>query len=318
MSKPDFRKTLEVIVKTISEQYSFLCFKQKEFFQFKTYMNNNINDTTNLKEFFEHATFALSDFSDLHLYFTVPRILDKTRGRSIIIPNLDVTNTYLSDSLQNGIIKIAKIDDVTYLRIDSFGEEHLNNFEWLMRNFPNNNKFVIDLRVNGGGVGRFSQKISEYLLGGNSVKSCYSRKRINPYNCTELSDFSHEYLKPENSKKNKVIILTSEDTCSAAELATLRFRAIPNSKIVGTTTYGALSGKSIFYNFNETFSDLIHIENHHETEFGLRIPTGLIYTPSKILVQDNGIQPDFRIDQNYKALNDRDLVLEKSLEIMKQ
>ncbi len=317
MSKTDFRQTLDVVLKEISENYSFLYFKQKEFLNFREFMEENTTEKTDFKEFFKNASFAMGKFSDIHLDFLgLPYDLCKMKKSEKKNIDSEITRRYMSDMLNKGKIFVGKIEDKTYVRIDSYSTHISEDHDWLMNTLPEDcSKFIIDLRNNSGGLGRFSKSLTLHLLGGGGVVTFYHRRRLDQQDPSRLSDFEPEYLESGSASKNKVVILTSKNTCSAAELAALRFKAIPGAKIVGESTYGALSGSSKFYAFDESFSRLT-VYDHKQLSVGLRIPTGLIYNPSRLLVQNAGLLPDYEICQDFLVEPDRDSALEKALDLL--
>ncbi|ASP38342.1 hypothetical protein CHH28_06450 [Bacterioplanes sanyensis] len=95
---------------------------------------------------------------------------------------------------------------------------------------------VIDVRFNGGGSDGVSQVIARHFL--DSERNLY-QKRVGTgttaiHDTIRLTPAAHTYLKP-------VVVLTSSDTTSAAEIFVLMLRNLPHVTVAGQPTQGALS-----------------------------------------------------------------------------
>lgn len=107
-----------------------------------------------------------------------------------------------------------------------------------------------------------------------------------------------------NSYKGKTIVLVNEKTMSAAEFATMLFRAIDNVTIIGSTTAGADGDISQIY-----------LPGGLVTNF-----SGIgIYYPDGGETQGVGIVPDIKIEPTIKGIrNGKDEVLDRALKHISQ
>ncbi len=324
MSSKDLQATLDSVVQALQKKYSYLWIKQNEFSAFQEYMTKNINTMENLGDFVEHATKALSFFSDLHLYFIgVPRQHNNKPQTTRQYIAHEITDGYLQDTQNNGPITTGQIKNIAYIRLNSFDMRLEKQFAQLFSNFPQAEQYIIDLRANPGGTGILVRQLISKLQGEEKVIGCYHRSRTDASDCTKLSDFEPSFLFGQKMQKKRVIVLTSPMTASAAELATCYLQGI-GAVIVGSNTFGGLSGQDTFYTYNQRNNRFEPNGNSHpeirsdlawEERLSLRIPKGILYSPKFELVQMRGISPD--IKQAYQPENGKDPALETAVYLLK-
>lgn len=116
------------------------------------------------------------------------------------------------------------------------------------------NGIIVDLRGNGGGYVSFLQSIwglffkEKTQFGYIRYKSGYSRLEYTPWVSFNIeSAYANDDLK--ETYKNPVAVLVNGYSVSCSEISCIIARLLPNSKIIGHTTFGgtcALSDRTIF------------------------------------------------------------------------
>ncbi|WP_234734587.1 S41 family peptidase [Tellurirhabdus bombi] len=156
---------------------------------------------------------------------------------------------YLTDAkIATPEISYGKLpNNVGYLYITGF-EDNFKNYEptldIVLDYLKDTKALVLDIRDHWGGrdeigqyvAGRFADKTYLYLK---------SRKRSGPKH-TDFTPWQEWYLKPTGKSQytKPIILLTSDNTASAAETFTMAMKRLPYLKQVGLTTPGAISDKA--------------------------------------------------------------------------
>ena len=105
---------------------------------------------------------------------------------------------------------------------------------------------ILDLRYNGGGDSRCSQKMVDYLAPASKVGQVYVRRTHN----SRLSYYDQAY-KVEGEAKSldlkRLYVITGAGTASASEMVTNGLRPLMDVEMVGDTTYGKPNGMYVLY-----------------------------------------------------------------------
>ena len=182
--------------------------------------------------------------------------------------------------------------------------------------------FVFDMRNNPGGALNSIQAVLSYFLdkGDLIVSTEYSDGSINKYFVKEVK-YGKGYEGYNVSKADigkykdlNMIVLTNENTASAAELFTATMRDYGLAKIVGTKTYGKGCMQNIV--------DL----SYYGLEGALRVTSAMYFSKSHTVYHDIGIVPDCEIalseeaaEYNFFLMPEHlDNQLQKAIEIITQ
>lgn len=157
------------------------------------------------------------------------------------------------------------------------------------------NKFVFDLRGNGGGLLDSIVETLDYLLPKGLIV------RIEDRNGT-ITEFNSDRKYVEG----EMVVIVNNETASAAELFTLALMDYNKATVIGTKTYG-----------KGTSATTIPI-----SAGSVNISTALYYTKSSPNIEGVGIEPDIVLEYEsdvplYKAKYSEDNQLQKALEILK-
>ncbi len=180
--------------------------------------------------------------------------------------------------------------------------------------------FVFDVRNNPGGSLDSIEAVLSYFLseGDEIVSTVYANgaeksSTVQPrYYVPDYSGFDVQRYEIGMYKDLNCIVLTNENTASAAELFTATLRDYGLSKVVGTTTYG-----------KGCMQGLYPLEEKG-IEGGLKLTIAMYYSKSKTVYHGTGIVPDYEVDlsDEAKKINffllpeDKDAQLQKAIEIL--
>lgn len=227
---------------------------------------------------------------------------------------------------QSVTYKVSSTDSrVGIINITGFDLTTPTQFKDAVNALKNTHKceyFVFDVRNNpGGALNSIQAVLSFFLKEGDLILS------------TEYADGSTEsiYAKPLkyvsdysgfDVAKNEIgmyrdlncIVLTNENTASAAELFTATLRDYGIAKVVGQTTYG-----------KGCMQTLIPLSSYG-LEGGLKLTVAMYYSASKTVYHGIGIEPDegckVDLSDEAKKINffllpeDKDAQLQKALEVL--
>ncbi len=233
------------------------------------------------------------------------------------VPNFDadVADSYVENPKVLGPITVGAIGDSCYIRIDSAREQYRDNFEALVSLPLPYEKFIIDLRGNGGGNSSVADTLVAFLLGNREEQvAFYTRKRKDESYPSLLTDFEPHFIKSTlKHATKKVALLFGPLTVSSGEIIALEVKAIPGCISIGDVTRG-LSGNPFFYLLDGPsagkMSDYRSKPLDNGAKFAIALPSWLCYRTDKVLVQDNGIVPDIRIPTKKSIIHGTDRVLE--------
>ena len=146
--------------------------------------------------------------------------------------------------------------------------------------------FVFDMRNNPGGSLYSIQAVLSYFLNkgdlivsteyADGYKEQYFVKEVNYGSAYEGYNVSKSDI--GKYKDLKAIVLTNENTASAAELFTATMRDYGIAEIVGTTTYG-----------KGCMQNIIDLEKYYGMEGGLRVTTAMYFSKSHYVYHNIGI-----------------------------
>lgn len=178
--------------------------------------------------------------------------------------------------------------------------------------------FVFDVRNNPGGALDSIETVLTYFLneGDEIISTEYSTgeketqyARVKRYS-SEYSGFNVSKEEIGIYKDLKCIVLTNENTASAAELFTATLRDYNIAKVVGGTTYGKGCMQTLFP------------LDSYGMEGGLKLTVAMYYSKSKTVYHGTGIVPDHPVALSDEALEynffllpeDKDAQMQKAIE----
>ena len=187
------------------------------------------------------------------------------RGEELIDFNL---NRQRIETESVGYSVLEDHPDIGYISISSFIKGTADDFKNAVKDLKSQgcDKFIIDLRDNGGGLTDESIEIADYLLPACRIMS------ENKKDGTETV-----YNSKESSEDLDMVVLVNENTASASEILTAALQDNNAATIIGCTTYGK-GVTQIVHQFNDGTA--------------VKLTATEYFRPSGKTVQGVGITPD--------------------------
>ena len=165
-------------------------------------------------------------------------------------------------------------DDVIIMELESFGETTVEEVARYLDEYKDCHKIIIDLRNDTGGYQTAVRDISGLFIGPDEI---YLRQK--GIDGVEMIDRTPSGIRKYDNI-DKIVVLTSENTASAAEVLTIVLKEKCNATIVGETTYG----KGVIQT------------NRILTNGGvLKLTTYYWYSPNGVSIDKEGIHPDIEV-----------------------
>jgi carboxyl-terminal processing protease len=235
---------------------------------------------------------------------TLDEAVNTMRGKSgtpitLTIRRIDVDDPIIVKIVRETIKTKSVVSEVKenigYLRLRSFneksGDELIDKIREISKNKPNMTGYILDLRNNPGGLLSQAIKISDAFLDSGEIVSTKGRdpKDIKVYNSKKGDEINGKPL----------IVLINKGSASASEIVAGALKDHKRAIIVGEKSFGKGSVQSIMPLSNGG---------------GLRLTTAKYYLPSGETIEDVGVQPDIKVEQqkdNFKIndpINDNQLI----------
>ena len=186
----------------------------------------------------------------------------------------------MRDVVKVEAVKYSVVDDVGYLHILSFTEQTFNEMQKGIKDIQSKvtddklKGFVLDLRLNPGGLLEQAVDVSDAFLDRGEVVSTRSR---GPQDVTRFDARPGDLI---NGKP--LIVLINGGSASAAEIVAGALQDHRRGTILGSRSFGKGSV--------QTITSL--------AEGALRLTTALYYTPAGKSIQGKGIMPDIAVEQS--------------------
>lgn len=237
-----------------------------------------------------------TDVTELGLDGAIKMIKGK-QGTEVRISLEDRELTIERDLVKTPYVKYDIIDGIGYIKIKSFTMNTGDLFKDIMEELQKQgiDKFIFDLRSNGGGLLDSIVETLDYLLPEGLIVRIEDKYGSNM-----------EFRSDKEHVDGEMVVLVNNETASAAELFTLALRDYDKATVIGTKTYG-----------KGTSATTIPI-----SAGSINISTALYYTKSSPNIEGVGIEPDIALEYEsdvplYKAKYSEDNQLQKALEILK-
>ena len=170
------------------------------------------------------------------------------------------TDLSVSPVLKTAVFTAADFPGLTepvgYFNYLSFKANFLDAIDQAMETFYNAGVryLILDLRYNGGGDSRCSQKIVDYLAPVSAVGQVYVRRTHNQ-KLSRYDESSKVAGTTHSLDLRRLYVITGEGTASASEMVTNGLRPLMDVRMVGDTTYGKPNGMYVMC-YPDSKSDL--------------------------------------------------------------
>lgn len=185
-------------------------------------------------------------------------------------------------------------DNIGYISVTTFDEGCANDFKAQYNELSGQGikSLIIDLRSNGGGLVDEALEIADMMCDKGEITLITIDK-----------DKKEEITKAKKDREINmpIVVLTNEATASASEILVGALKDNEKAEIVGQKTYG-----------KGVIQELIYLSNGG----ALKVTSAEYYTPKKNQINKVGIEPDHKIDYNYKVI-EVDEQLDKAVEVIK-
>lgn len=148
-------------------------------------------------------------------------------------PNIVTINPVLASKIFSSIL-----GNVGYLAFNSFITPAIPVLDAEFKKYKQANvkKLILDLRYNQGGLVDVAQRLSSYLFAENKGQR-FTYLYHNDKNSTNNSSYQFETVNNALTL-DEIIVLTSNETCSASEMLINSLRPFKNITAIGSTTCG--------------------------------------------------------------------------------
>ncbi len=238
--------------------------------------------------------------------------IDEAVGMMKGQPGTDVTLNVLKKDNQQSDVKITRekivlksaesemlADGVGYLKLSVFDDKSASEFEAQLKSLTGKKAkgLIIDLRNNPGGSLEECIRISDMLLGEQTIVSTKDRA-------------GNEDVERSDSLKTALpyVLLVNGGSASASEILTGAVKDTKSGVVIGTRTFG---------------KGLVQAVNTLPDGDGYKITVAQYFTPNGSYIHGKGIEPDITVELP-EALKDRsglpheeDPQFQKALEIIK-
>ncbi len=235
---------------------------------------------------------------------TLDEAVNTMRGKSGTSITLTIRRVNVNEPITVKIVReviktksvISEVkENIGYLRLRSFneksGDELIDKIKEIKRNNTNINGYILDLRNNPGGLLSQAIKISDAFLDSGEIVSTKGRdpRDIKVYNSKKGDEINGKPL----------IVLINQGSASASEIVAGALKDHKRAIVVGEKSFGKGSVQSIMPLSNGG---------------GLRLTTAKYYLPSGETIEEIGVLPDIKVEQqkdNFKindSINDNQLI----------
>jgi carboxyl-terminal processing protease len=178
--------------------------------------------------------------------YSVDMVLVKADASNVSI-NLSKTVVNVNTVLYSDVLDIGGVK-TGYLVFQHFLSTSVAEIQQVFADFDAQgvSQVILDLRYNGGGSVDVSNTLASYLNGTSTIGNVFSRLLYNDKHQSENHNYLFKQL-PNALTLDQLIVITSEQTCSASELVINGLSPYLPVKTVGSATCGKPVGMNAFY-----------------------------------------------------------------------
>ena len=234
---------------------------------------------------------------------TLDEAVNTMRGKSGTSITLTIRRVNVNEPITVKIVReviktksvISEVkENIGYLRLRSFneksGDELIDKIKEIKRNNTNISGYILDLRNNPGGLLSQAIKISDAFLDSGEIVSTKGRdpRDIKVYNSKKGDEINGKPL----------IVLINQGSASASEIVAGALKDHKRAIVVGEKSFGKGSVQSIMPLSNGG---------------GLRLTTAKYYLPSGETIEEIGVLPDIKVEQQKDSFKINDSINDNQL-----
>ncbi|MEJ2545015.1 MAG: S41 family peptidase, partial [Calditrichaceae bacterium] len=313
--KFDYSDEFQTVWQDFDLNYSYFTYKQINWDSLKSVYQPLVEEEVTYNYFITSVLAPmLTELRDIHvrLYFSNGNQVQLYSRPAVV--NFDYTDQFYSKYISDINQTSGKVftwgsiaDSIGYLLISNWinsadTEEFLNTFDSHKDAFNRFKAFLIDVRPNGGGNELLAQNIAGRFI--EHTETYAYRKVRNGPNHDDFSAFSSNDISPAGTWQfiKPVALLIGQGCVSSNEAFVLMMMTQDHVTSIGDTTRGASGNPGVF-----------NLEDG--TEYHLS--RWVAYKTDQTILEDVGIFPDIAIPASQSIVGDRDMVLEKAIELLR-
>lgn len=181
-------------------------------------------------------------------------------------------------------------NEVGYIKITSFDENVSTLFNENVKKLGDIKSLIIDLRGNPGGLIDTCVEVADRILGNALVVYTTDRDGVK-------REYKSDALE---SLDIPIVVLTDGGSASASEILAGALKDNKKAKLIGEKTFGKGVVQSVIPLVDGS---------------AIKLTTSQYFTPSGVVIDKKGIQPDIKIKDNLKTKNDE--VIDRALKYLK-
>ena len=203
---------------------------------------------------------------------------------TLVREEINNVSAYVEYDGSTAIVTVTRFDNDTGTKVQGFAQEFAKK---------NVKKVILDLRGNGGGYVNAAKDLLSLWLDGDTV---WFQKSKHFDDVEEKASTGKAVL-----KDMKTVVLVNGTTASASEIAVGALQDYKKATIVGEKTYG----KGVVQNLYDLSGGSL-----------LKVTTAAWYTPKDRSINEEGIEPDIKVERSYEDINAmRDPQMDKAKEL---
>lgn len=157
---------------------------------------------------------------------------------------------------------------------------------------------IIDLRSNGGGMLDDAQYVLGSIAPRGGLQYGFARFKRGPgrFDYSPFMPMTSETMDDEHEVVDDVpiTILINCRSASMSEMTSLSSKQMPNARLIGLRSWGALCGLTESSDFSSNYTGYIGVEN--ETPVFIYLPMIGIFDMNKKMLDGYGVEPDIEVD----------------------
>lgn len=231
-------------------------------------------------------------------------VVSKIRGPKDTVVNLLILHANqdspVNIKITRGIVDLPSVtnhqvgNDIAYVKLTSFTNDTHDELDITLKNIIQTNQrgLILDLRNNAGGLVESVVNIGSQFLDSGLIMYQVDGQAVRK-----------DYRVKSGGKAQDIpmMVLINDYSASASEILAGALRDHERAKLIGTTTYGKGS---------------VNIQTELSNGGGIFFTIARWYTPNGVLIEGNGIRPDFEVQPDPDGT--QDLELNKAIEVLEE
>jgi carboxyl-terminal processing protease len=273
--------------------------------EFSPQINTNSSD----EQLYQVLTQMLARLDDGHVGLTAPgrevfyanrfyrEKLDYELFKPSVIKEKYLKNQFMESDGDEDYLYGLLPNNIIYIHFPNVGSnwQKLNE---VIKQYPNNQGLIIDLRHNEGGD--FTYAFAEIAQLNSQTKPVFRSRTKNGQGANDFTDWHTWQLEGKGNYTKKIKVLTDRFTISAGERAVMGLKVMNNVQLIGDLTNGSVSTM---------------MSRELPNGWYIRLATQEVLNPEGNTYEGIGIPPHISVKNTLAELNQgKDAVLERAIQ----